>query len=470
LSSGKSSLTGAGRPAAFLAGIAFPAAASLAAVSFQLWSPDPDVFWHLKVGEWVLEHGAVPRADVYSWTAQGQPWTAHQWLWEALMAALYGRCGLYGLWALVFVSALACALFLRAGLLSRGVSLPAAAFSGGLAPLALTGWLKPWPQAGVYALFSAYLFLSLRGKWDREGVLGAFFLAVLWSNVHSSACMLPALLLAERVGQRLLGEREDDGLFAACGAAFLGTLANPHGPGLWAYAVREGLLTGEYRQTISEWMPYWFGDVFHAALFFLCAAALFRAACLGKTRSVPFWRAAGFWALALVSRIYTPYALLSTAVVAAPLAGEKLTAGYVNRCCAVLALLAALSGPCLVKAPPADLDEQAADKYPVKAVAVLDGSGIERVYNFYGWGGYLLFKDVPVFIDGRADLYRNGLFKEYISATRGETDPVTLAESYGADGALALAGSLEDYAFRGAPGWEEVYRDDVAVVYRRGGP
>lgn len=451
-------------------GMAFPAATALAAVSFQLWTPDPDVFWHLKVGEWILEHGAVPYGDVHSWTAQGRPWTAHQWLWEVMMAALYGRCGLYGLWALVFVSALACALLLRAGLRAKGVSLPVASFFSGLAPLALTGWFKPWPQAGVYALFSAYLFLSLRGKWDRKGVLGALLLAALWANVHSSACMLPLLLLAERVGQRLVGEAGDNGLLAASGAAFLGTLANPHGPGLWVYAVREGVLTGEYRQTIAEWMPYWFGDGFHAVLFFLCAAALFRSACLEGMRSVPFWRATGFWALALVSRIYTPYALLSTVVVFAPLAGERLTANFVDRYCALLALLAALSGPCLIKAPPADLDVQAADKYPVKAMTVLAENDIEKVYNFYGWGGYLLFKGVPVSIDGRADLYRDGLFKEYISATRGETDPVVLAESYGADGALLLAGSLEDYAFRGAPGWEEVYRDGVAVVYRRLSP
>lgn len=458
------------KAAGALSAAAFPLAAALAAASFQVWTCDPDVFWHLKVGEWVLENRAVPRADVYSWTVPGQPWTAHQWLWEAAMAALHGRFGLPGLWGLVAVSALVCALSLRAGLLARGVPVPAAAFWAGLVPLALStsGWLKPWPQAGVYALFSVYLRLSLRGSWGRKEAFRAFLLAALWSNIHSSACMLPLLLLAERLGQRLTGERAENGLFPAAGAAFLGTLANPHGVGLWAYAVREGLLSGEYRRSIAEWMPYWFGSPVCAVLFFLGAAVLLRAAQLGRSGSAAFWRAAGFWALALVSRIYTPYAVMSTAAALFLLPPPGVTGAFVQRWCAVLATAAALAGPAL-KGLPAGIEEQAAEKYPVGAVSALGAEGTEKLYNFYGWGGYLIWKGVPVSIDGRADLYRGGLFDSYIRAVRGDDDPVGLAESWGALNALVLANSVEDYAFRGAPGWEEVYRDGAAAAYRKTG-
>jgi hypothetical protein len=35
---------------------------------------DPDTFWQLATGRWVVEHHRVFSTDVFSYTAQGQPW------------------------------------------------------------------------------------------------------------------------------------------------------------------------------------------------------------------------------------------------------------------------------------------------------------------------------------------------------------------------------------------------------------
>jgi len=37
---------------------------------------DPDSHWHIAVGNWILEHRAVPYVDIYSFTFTGQPWIA----------------------------------------------------------------------------------------------------------------------------------------------------------------------------------------------------------------------------------------------------------------------------------------------------------------------------------------------------------------------------------------------------------
>ena len=61
---------------------------------------DPDTHWHIAVGTWILEHGAVPDVDIYSFTFAGQPWIAKEWLSQLLMALAYNIGGWGGVVAL----------------------------------------------------------------------------------------------------------------------------------------------------------------------------------------------------------------------------------------------------------------------------------------------------------------------------------------------------------------------------------
>src|SRR5262245_46123904 len=45
---------------------------------------DPDTLWQITVGQWIIDHHAVPTEDVYSFTMRGQPWISTQWLSQVL--------------------------------------------------------------------------------------------------------------------------------------------------------------------------------------------------------------------------------------------------------------------------------------------------------------------------------------------------------------------------------------------------
>lgn len=430
----------------------------------QMWTADPDVFWHLKVGEWIVRNRSVPVSDVYSWTAYGQPWTAHEWLWEALMYTLYCKSGFWGLWLLVLVSAVTCGLVLRGALVGRVESPAVASLAGSFAPLLLVVWLKPWPQAGVYILFSVYLLLSFREAWGKKEIVRVFFLAIIWSNVHSSAVMLPLLLLAEAVWWRFIGEsvKARKLVWAFLGAS-AGTLLNPHGLALWGYAVREGLLSGEYRKHIAEWMPFFFGDYVLAGAFLACVFVLFIGVAQGKANTLAFWRAAGFWVMALRSRIYMPYAVLSTMAFAGVL--EVRVREQLLRI--VVALLVAWSVFVVVaRGVPSSL-EQVAEKgrFPVAAAEFVKARGYQRIFNDYAWGGYLIFKEIPVYIDGRADLYRyKRIFSTYMQLPDTEEVGRCIVET-GAEAALVIRGSFVDRVLEESRYWKRIYWDEVAVVY-----
>src|ERR1039457_1075796 len=58
---------------------------------------DPDVWWHLRTGEWILQYGAVPHTDPFSMFGAGKPWVAYSWLFELLIFQLFRWLGLVGL-------------------------------------------------------------------------------------------------------------------------------------------------------------------------------------------------------------------------------------------------------------------------------------------------------------------------------------------------------------------------------------
>ena len=66
--------------------LAFPFLLALEKVS------ESDTFWQLKTGEWILNHGAIPRTDPFSATVYGKPWLDGEWLFQAAIYSVY-TCG-----------------------------------------------------------------------------------------------------------------------------------------------------------------------------------------------------------------------------------------------------------------------------------------------------------------------------------------------------------------------------------------
>src|SRR5581483_7612348 len=72
---------------------------------------DPDFWWHLRTGEYILENQTIPHTDPYAFTTQGKEWVTHEWLSEVAIYALY-RLGGFTLLSLVFAGAITLAFFL----------------------------------------------------------------------------------------------------------------------------------------------------------------------------------------------------------------------------------------------------------------------------------------------------------------------------------------------------------------------
>ncbi len=54
---------------------------------------DPDLGWHLKVGEQILKERALPETDYYTYTYGGKFWLDIEWLSNILVYWVYSKLG-----------------------------------------------------------------------------------------------------------------------------------------------------------------------------------------------------------------------------------------------------------------------------------------------------------------------------------------------------------------------------------------
>lgn len=124
--------------------------------------------------------------------------------------------------------------------------------------------------------------------------------------------------------------------------------------------------------------------------------------------------------------------------------------------------------------------------YPVKACDyILENIDIDnmRIFNEYNYGSYMLYREIPVFIDSRADLYTpqfNGtkgedgkydgkdVFSDYINTTNISTYYETTFNKYDITHVLIRDNSkLNMFLKRDEEHYKKLYEDDHFVLYER---
>jgi hypothetical protein len=106
---------------------------------------------------------------------------------------------------------------------------------------------------------------------------------------------------------------------------------------------------------------------------------------------------------------------------------------------------------------------------PVAAVDVLEQRHAQRIFSTAPFGGYLMTRDIKVFIDGRAELYGEAFVMDYFNAieARNVGEVLGLLDRYRIDATLLNPTSPMGYALDQVKGWKRLYKDDIAVIHVR---
>jgi hypothetical protein len=114
-------------------------------------------------------------------------------------------------------------------------------------------------------------------------------------------------------------------------------------------------------------------------------------------------------------------------------------------------------------------DTAIAARYPVAAVDYLEESGLDeaRGYNSYNWGGYLIWRGVPVFVDGRADVYGDPFLLFYRETFEVQSTWQEPLDEYNVDYVLMERGTPLTAVLAASPDWKMAYEDDNAQIFMR---
>ncbi|HEY6475188.1 MAG TPA: hypothetical protein VI456_01325 [Polyangia bacterium] len=240
---------------------------SLPALAFLLCcSPlaDFDVWWHLRTGQLILETGAVPRVDLFTYTNATRPWIDVHWLYQIGLAIAY-RAG--GASLLVLLKAAAGAGIVELSLLGRRPDHRAWPWALAWLPglLMVSGRLSERPEAVSLVLLTSYLVLLARASRAPRGLWLLPALQILWVNCHGFFVFGPLVLAAyaaewivERVRRPAVpAQRPPARTFVVVSVlCLLACLVNPYGVKALGLSLAQfhkvGSSGGVYRATIGE--------------------------------------------------------------------------------------------------------------------------------------------------------------------------------------------------------------------------
>ncbi|MBX7137595.1 MAG: hypothetical protein K1X83_06390 [Oligoflexia bacterium] len=214
---------------------------------------DPDLWWHITVGRWIIAHHSIPSVDLWNQFGVGQPWRAYSWSNEIVAALVDQHFGDYGLLALQMLLAVAisCVLFYCLGKLSGDWFF--GSLLGGFATASCFDHFTLRPQSVVWIYFALLLLLveTLVSKGFNLSRLGALLgVMCLWANTHITTALAIGIvvfwILASGIKRGLA--------FQILGAAFLGTILTPYLGGEWLTFFSKTGHPFDHR-TIREFQP-----------------------------------------------------------------------------------------------------------------------------------------------------------------------------------------------------------------------
>ena len=142
---------------------------------------DPDLWWHLRTGQWIVESGHVPHSDPFSFTSAGHAWISHEWLSEAVFYELWKHGGFAAL--IAFPAIITTAGFMLLYLRCRAKAHWAAAATA-LGALAASPSWGVRPQMFTFTFASLLLWLVEWGENRPKILFWIPPLFLLWLNLH----------------------------------------------------------------------------------------------------------------------------------------------------------------------------------------------------------------------------------------------------------------------------------------------
>ena len=446
-----------------------------------------DTYWHIKVGEWIINNKTIPNTGLFSSTFFDQPWTPHSWLSEVIIYFIHSTLGWPGL-TLLGISAVTLSIFFMLSYLLkklppiRALSLMVMAYG------TLYAHIMPRPHILALPIMTFWFIQMLQASENNKPPsIYNLFLMIIWANIHGSFIIgiayasffaLEAVLTAQQNINK--SQLTKDWLYfiiltIAC------TLITPHGIDtllLPLQLTNQDFITSH----VSEWISPNFQDLQFLEVWIIAIIGF----SLTQKVKFPVLRVLfliGLIHLSLKHGRYSPDLLSIQAplLLASPLARHwninlknqikfsLKTLFPVHLLEKILLFTFTLTLLYYIFS----IKQQELDKSVEinKTLTVLNQSKTRgNVFNSYDIGGYLIYHGFNTFIDSRAELYKDKFIEKYFYATNlyGSTEKLEkLLSQYNIHWIMLSATTPAIVYLDMHPNWLRIFSSKFLVIHIR---
>ena len=442
---------------------------------------EPDIWWHMRNAQYLLQYRSFPRVDTYSFGAAGSPWMNFEWLSEIPYLLAFKAMGLRGL-VLVYFAVLT---LIYAGVYYRSCRAGGDCKNATLVTLLAIslGFISLGPRTLLFGWLCMIGLLLVLDRFQRTGnglwLLPPLF--ALWINLHGSwvfGMVVMVLTIASGLVEgewglvvaRRWSPTQLKKLLIALAVSLAALFINPFGYRLVLYPFdlmfRQGVM-----QYIEEWQSVDLstvnGKLALVVLFGLLASALFsrRKWNLDEALLTAF----ALWAglsharfLFFLGMIMAP--ILAPRLRLFPPYQRELDKPWLNA-----AIITAIVAAMMFFFPSsAKLQKKVDEAYPTAALNFMQRQHLSgRIFNELVWGGYMEWNapQLKPFIDTRLDIFMyNGAFADQVKIRSFEA-PFEMLDKHKFDYVLLKPDDRLTYLLQHSPTWQPIYQDKVAVLF-----
>ena len=388
-----------------------------------------DTFYTIKIGELILNNG-IDMQDHFSF--HNLPYTYPHWLYDTLVYLIYSISGFTSLYIfniICFITLITLIFYFNNK--SNNSKFIALIFTI-LSIFTLSEYIATRAQVISYIIFILeYIFITNYLKKPHfKYLIGLFILSILLCNMHVAVWPFFFIIFLPFIAEYLLSkilkrktlfkfiEIENNEnvkyLIITMFICIIPGFFTPIGDTPFTYLLKT--MQGESQNFIKEHLPPSIPQMIVLIAFSICILIL---SVIGKIKASQLFLVIGLTLMAFTSNrhisLYTIFIFPIMAILINNIFNkvkvdiDKYTLKYLLSKIGITVIFLTLTGVILLSIknnqnkkfiPPED--------YPINAVEFikenLDYQNI-HLLNEYNYGSYLLFKDIPVFIDSRADLY-----------------------------------------------------------------
>ena len=437
---------------------------------------ETDYFWHIKVGEYMFKNGVLTR-DVFSWSVYGKYWVSHEWLFEVL---LYGLKVLFGKYhSILYAGGCLTILFsiiliLNKNKISKNIFYTTIYFVLFIA-MSL-GFIQARPHLLSFLLVavSIYLCFDLYKNKDSKKIYLLPFISILWANIHGGSSNLSYIfcsvfLICGLIDIRLkkiesirISKKQICRYLIVLVLCMIGICINPHGFKMFIYPY-VNILDTTMINTILEWqstticnMTHW---IYYIYMLFIIITLLLSSK---KIRLIDLVLLVFVSYLGFKSIRFWLYSPIIMSFIIFDYVKEIKTSLWVTYVFSIVLVLVCVFGLYDFRQIKL-INHLNLDK---KAIKVLKKEKPKRLFNEYDYGGELIYYDIPVFIDGRADLYSRYNYKDYLDISSCSDNYNELTSKYNFD-YLLLGKKYSLYGCLDKNMYEKIYENEELIIYKK---